>query len=199
MNIVFDIGNVLIAWDPHAAFREDFGTDLEIDEFMDEIGFQSWNAEQDRGRHRSEAVAAIARDWPHWAGMADRYFDRFHLTIRNKIVESWALMERLRAAGHRIFSITNWSADTWPEAVRIHPQLVEVFEDIVISGHERVIKPDREIFNILCRRNNLDPSECLFIDDNAQNAEGARSAGWHVHHFTGPAGLRAELAERGML
>lgn len=196
MNIVFDIGNVLIAWDPYAAFRHAFRSDAEIDAFLRDVEFYAWNLEQDRGRRRADAVAAAPNGH---AALMDGYFDRFHLTIQDKICESWALMERLRAKGHGIYGLTNFAADTWPVALEVHPQLGEAFEDVVVSGHERMIKPDRAIYDLICRRNKLSPSDCLFIDDSAANAQGARAAGWQAHHFTSPDGLRRELTERGLL
>jgi len=196
VNIVFDIGNVLIAWDPYASFRHAFASDAEVDAFLADADFYAWNLEQDRGRSRKEAVAAVPE--PH-AALLDGYFDRFHLTIQDKISESWLLMEQLRAEGHGIYGLTNFAPDTWPVALEVHPQLGEVFEDVVVSGHEGVIKPDREIYDLLCRRNMLSPGECLFIDDSAVNAQGARDAGWQAHHFTGADGLRRELTERGAL
>ena len=196
MNIVFDIGNVLIAWDPHAAFRHAFDSEAEIDAFLMDADFYAWNLEQDRGRPRQEAVAAVPAGH---AALLDGYFDRFHLTIRDKIRETWSLMERLRSNGHGIYGLTNFAADTWPVALEVHPQLGEAFEDVVVSGHEGRIKPDREIYDLLCRRNKLSPSDCLFIDDSAANAAGARKAGWQAHHFTSPDALRRDLTERGLL
>lgn len=87
----------------------------------------------------------------------------------------------------------------WPVALEVHPQLGEAFEDVVVSGHEGRVKPDREIYDLLCRRNKLSPSDCLFIDDSAANADGARKAGWQAHHFTSPDGLRRDLNARGLL
>lgn len=196
MNIVFDIGNVLIGWDPYAAFRHAFDRDQEIDVFLMDADFYAWNLEQDRGRLREAAVAAAGAEH---AALLDGYFDRFHLTIRDKICETWSLMERLRSKGHGIYGLTNFAADTWPVALRVHPQLGEAFEDVVVSGQEGTVKPEREIYDLLCRRNKLSPSDCLLIDDSDANADGARKAGWQAHHFTSPDGLRRDLTERGLL
>ena len=95
-NIIFDIGNVLIAWDEHAAFRDEFANDTEIDRFFEKIGFYHWNLEQDRGRSRPEAVAVIANGWPEYVHLLDRFFDRFPYTIREKIDGSWENRLRLR-------------------------------------------------------------------------------------------------------
>lgn len=198
-NIVFDIGNVLVAWDEHAAFRDAFPDDASIDQFLAEISFYEWNLEQDRGRSRSEAVAAIRAEWPDYAPLLDRFFDRFPDTIQKKISGSWNVLNDLKISGHRIFGLTNWGSETWPMAKQVHPELNNIFEDVVVSGHEKLIKPDRRIYEVLTVRNNLRPDECLFIDDSPKNVEGAQSAGWQALHFVGPDELRKSLKDLGLL
>ena len=197
--IVFDIGNVLLRWDPQAAFRHAIGSDAEIDALLAEVGFYDWNYEQDRGRSRAEAVAAIAAHWPHHADLMDGYFDRFGLTIQNRIQGSWDIAAALKDSGHRLWALTNFSADTWPQALQLHPELPALFEGIVVSGHENMAKPERAIFDLLCTRANAAPEHCYFIDDSADNVTGARAAGWQAHHFTGPEALNADLRDRGLL
>ena len=197
--VVFDIGNVLIRWEPRAAFRHAFASDAEIDALLGEVGFSEWNYANDRGRGRTEAVAVIAACWPQHVAVMDGYFDRFHLTIREKIDESWEMLRDLLAAGQRVWALTNWGAETWPQALRRHPELGEMFEGIVVSGHAGVVKPEREIFDLLCARAGVAPETCFFIDDSAANVAGARAAGWAAHLFEGADGLRAELRDRGLL
>ena len=199
MTPVFDLGNVLIRWKPRDAFRHACDSDAEIDAVLDWVGFYDWNYEQDRGRSRAEAVAAMAARWPDHADLMDQFFDRFHLTIRDKIAGSWALLAELRARGHRPWALTNWGPDTWPEALRLHPELEDSFEGIVVSGHEGLAKPDRAIFDLFCARAGIAPDACFFIDDSAANVAGARNAGWKAHHFTGAKRLRADLCKRGFL
>jgi 2-haloacid dehalogenase len=198
-NIIFDIGNVLIAWDERAAFRRDFPDDATIDRFLAEVGFYDWNLEQDRGRSRSEAVAAVSAEWPEYAPLLDQFFDRFPDTIQKKINGSWKILGDLRASGHRIFGLTNWGAETWPMAKDVHPELNNAFEDVVVSGHEKLIKPDRRIYEVLTDRNKLRPDKCLFIDDSPKNVEGARIAGWQALHFIGSDELRKSLEELELL
>jgi len=197
--VVFDIGNVLIRWDPRAAFRHAFDSDAEIDALMDEVGFYEWNYANDRGRGRAEAVAAIAAQRPGRAALMDGYFDRFGDTIRDKIAGSWEVLHDLRAAGHVPWALTNFAAGTWPEALRLHPELSGAFGGIVVSGHEGLVKPERAIFDLLCARAGVAPEACFFIDDSAANVAGARAAGWQAHHFTCPDGLRRDLNARGLL
>ena len=194
-HIVFDIGNVLIAWDEYAAFRDVFEDDAAIDVYLAEVGFYAWNAEQDRGRSRVEALAAA----PEHAEMLDRIFVRFADTIQTKIDGSWGILNDLKARGHRMFGLTNWGSETWPVANDVHPELRDAFEDVVVSGDEKLIKPDPRIYEVLTTRNDLVPGECLFIDDSPKNVDGARQAGWQAVHFTNAEALRADLQARGLL
>ncbi|MBT8460427.1 MAG: HAD-IA family hydrolase, partial [Boseongicola sp.] len=160
-----------------------------------EVGFYAWNAEQDRGRSRQEALAAAAEH----AEMLDRIFVRFAETIQHKIDGTWDILNLLKASEHRVFGLTNWGAETWPVANDVHPELRDAFEDVVVSGQEKLIKPDVRIHEILTERNGLAPAECLFIDDSPKNVEGARNAGWDAVHFTNANALRADLVGRGIL
>ncbi|MEM6480403.1 MAG: HAD family phosphatase [Pseudomonadota bacterium] len=196
MNIVFDLGNVLIFWDPKAAFRAQMGSDSEIDAFFDRVRFFDWNACQDAGRSRAEAIAAAPTDA---AEMLNNYFDQFALTIAHKVPGTWDIITDLKKRGHTLFGLTNWAVETWPFARKSHPELSDVFEDIVVSGFEGVIKPQREIYDLLCARNDLVSGSCLLIDDSLKNVAGAQAAGWQGHHFTNAADLRADLTERGLL
>ncbi|QMU56911.1 MAG: HAD-IA family hydrolase [Boseongicola sp.] len=198
-NIVFDIGNVLIAWDPHAAFRDHFADDAAIDAMFAEVGFFDWNLEQDRGRSRADAVAVIQNQWPHHAAVLDQFFDRFPATIQQKVTGTWQVLDDLKSANHRIFGLTNWGGDTWPMAKQVHPELNDIFEDVVVSAHEKLIKPDSQIYNVLTDRNNLTPADCLFIDDSPKNVDGARNAGWQAVHFTSADELRKSVNNLALL
>ena len=133
MHVVFDIGNVLIRWDEHAAFRDVFETDADIDRFFEEVGFYAWNTEQDRGRTRVDAIAAARAAHGDQADVLDRIFERFADTIQQKVGGTWGLLNALKASGHRVFGLTNWGAETWPVANEIHPELRDAFEDVVLS------------------------------------------------------------------
>lgn len=198
-NIVFDVGNVLIAWDEHAAFRDAFPDDVAIDAFFDQVGFYAWNLEQDRGRSRVDAVAAMTKDWPEHAPVMDQFFDRFSDTIQTKITGTWDVMTDLKSAGHRVFGLTNWGAETWPIAKTVHPELNDAFEDVVVSGVEQLLKPDVRIYETLTTRNTLDPKDCVFIDDSPKNVDGALVAGWQAIHFVDPDGLRKSLQDMNHL
>ncbi len=195
--IVFDIGNVLIRWDPHLAFLPDLGSRAAVDAFLARIAFHDLNLRADAGEPFGDLAATIPD--PADRARFARYPDRYPATLPEAIEGTWALMDRLRARGHAIHAITNWSAETWPLGVAAHPRLGSAFGVTVVSGLERVLKPDPRIFAILCDRAGLTPAEAVFIDDTARNVEGARAFGMDAIHFTGAPALEAALAARNLL
>ena len=188
--VVFDIGNVLLRWEPRAAFRHALASDAEIDALFGEVGFYDWNYANDRGRSRAEAVAAIAARWPEHADLMAGYFDRFAETIRARIEGTWEIAEALRARGLRLWALTNFAAETWPEALRLHPGLGEMFEGIVVSGHEGMVKPEPEIYAILECYSGLSGADLIFA---------AQARGWKTHLFDHPAGWAARPVAEGLL
>ncbi|AXC48678.1 HAD family phosphatase [Paracoccus suum] len=198
MNIVFDIGNVLLRWDLWPAFEDEFATPAEMTAYLDEIGFHDWNLQQDRGRSWAEAHDDLRARHGARAEPATRYAARHALTIQTPITGTWALLDRL-APRHSLFAITNWSAETWADALRLHPRLGQVFRDIVISGREKLAKPDPAIFRLFLDRNGLAAGDCLFIDDNAANVAAAREVGMDAVRFTDPEALERDLTARGLL
>lgn len=199
MNIVFDIGNVLVRWDLHRAFSDHFDSPELIEAYLQEVGFHDWNRLQDGGRSWADASADLRARHGERAHPATDYPARHAETIAEPIEGTWALVGRLAARGHALYAITNWSAETWPDAQRLHPRLSRVFRDLVVSGQEKLLKPDAAIFCLLCERNGLDAAECLFIDDSAANVAGARAFGMDAVVFTTPEALETDLAERGLL
>lgn len=195
--VVFDIGNVLVRWDPHLAFLPDLGSRPAVDAFMDRVGFAALNLRADGGERFADLAAMLADQAD--AAVLGRYVDRFGATIAETIEGSWVLMQRLRRAGLQVHAITNWSAETWPVGLATHPRLGTSFGVTVVSGQDRVLKPDARIFGLLCDRAGLAAGECIFIDDSERNVAGARAFGMEAVHFTGPEALEAALTARGML
>lgn len=195
---VFDVGNVLIQWDLPAAFRADFPDDAAIADWLERIGFAEWNLRQDAGRPMVQAVAEAEAAHGEAAAPLRSYRTRFADTIHQPITGTWALLERLAARGP-VYAITNWSAELWPEALRLHPRLATVFTDVVVSGREGIIKPDPAIYRLLLDRNALAPGDCLFIDDAPKNVAGAKAVGMDAVLFTSPEALEADLTARAML
>ena len=130
--------------------------------------------------------------------MAD-YVGLFPRTVQHKITGTWDILYSLKAAGIPVHAITNWSSETWPQGLKAHPELGEVFDTLVVSGREGLIKPDPRIYHLLCERAGVLPQDCVFIDDGAHNVDGAKAVGMDGIHFTDPAALHSALNERGLL
>lgn len=195
--IVFDIGNVLVNWEPHLAFLADLGDRAAVEAFFARIDFHALNLRADGGESFADLAREIAD--PADAALLAGYVGRYRLAVPQAIEGTWALMDRLRARGHAIHAITNWSAETWPEGVAAHPRLATAFGVIIVSGRERMLKPDPRIFALLCARAEVSAGDCVFIDDSEKNVGGARVAGMDAIHFTTPAALADALTARGLL
>lgn len=197
MNIVFDIGNVLVRWNPHLAFAHHLKSPEEAQAFLDRCDFAALNRRCDGGESFADMIAAVA-DAKDRALVA-AYPERFALTIAEPIEGTWALMERLRGGGRAIHAITNWSAELWPVGIATHPRLATSFGVTIVSGQERMQKPDPAIFRLLCRRAGVRAAYCLFIDDSPANVAGARDIGMGAVLFTTPEALETDLVQRGLL
>ncbi|KGJ04375.1 2-haloacid dehalogenase [Paracoccus halophilus] len=197
-NVIFDLGAVLIEWDPALAFADAFTSREAAEDWMARIGFAAWNREQDAGRSFAEGLAAAHAEHGHEARHLQGYLAAFPLTIDRPVPGSWEILEALLARGVPLYAITNWAAETFPAARELYPRLARVFEDIVVSGEVAMLKPEPGIYRLLMDRNGLQPQDCIFIDDSPANVEGARAVGMEAIHFTGAEALGRELTERGL-
>lgn len=197
--VVFDLGGVLVEWDPRLLYRSMLGADEAVDEFLDEVGFAEWNHAVDAGeRTWAEAVEQLAAEHPHRRDLIAAYPARFAETLAGPIEGTVALLRELHHDGIRLVALTNWSVELFPHA-RDRFDFLGLFEGIVVSGEERVAKPDPRIFELLIERYRLDPARTLFVDDRADNVDAARRAGLRGTVFTDPAALRRELSAAGLL
>lgn len=196
--VVFDLGGVLIDWNPRYLYRQLFEDEREMEHFLATVCTPAWNLEQDRGRPVAEAVALLQREFPHEAERISAFYGRWPEMLNGPIEGAVRLLEELHAAEARLFALTNWSAETFPYALENYAFL-ELFEDIVVSGREGLVKPQREIFDLLLTRHGLAAERTLFIDDAPHNVAGARAAGLDGVVFTDVEALRDELAARGLL
>lgn len=195
--IVFDIGHVLIRWDPVPPFLPALGTEDAVHAFLKRVDFDSRNLRADGGARFADLAAELPD--PADREVLGLYLTNFAASLIAPIEGTWALMDRLREGGHPIHAITNWSAETWPEGIRAHPRLGTSFGTVVVSGQVHMLKPDPAIFRLFCDRAGLAPEDCLFIDDKAENCAGAESIGMEAIHFTTPGALEADLKARGLL
>ena len=195
--VVFDIGAVLIDWQPHLAWMDELGSREAVDAFMERVDFKARNARGDAGERFADLAAEIAD--PEDRARLAAYVSLYSRTVPSEVPGTWAILDRLKERGVPIHAITNWSAETWPEGVKVHPRLDEVFGTLVVSGREKISKPDVRIFNLLCERAGVAPGDCVFIDDGLHNVAGAKAAGMDAIHFTEAASLEAALVERNLL
>ena len=197
-SIVFDLGKVLLDWNPRYLMEEILPEQDRLDYFMAHVCTLDWIEEVDLGKPLSVAVEERKRLFPDYAEVLDIYGQRWTDTIPKAVDGMVELKQELLDLGYTQYSITNFGTDTFVEAAQIFP-FIEEFEGMVISGHEGIKKPDPRIFQILLDRYDLDPSTLLFIDDRADNAEAARQAGYHAVQFTGTEQLRRDLRELSIL
>ena len=195
--VIFDVGNVLLHWDPRRIYRDEFQSDADIDAFLEEIGFHPWNLEQDRGRTWAEGVAHLSAEFPHHADRIARADRDWHRAVAGPIQPSVQVLRALTQAGQPVYGITNFSAEKWAECQEAY-DFLHLFEDVVVSAHERMVKPQPEIYRLLLERNDLDAEQCVFIDDSAANIAGAAAVGLKVLHFQSPETLADDLRAHGV-
>jgi 2-haloacid dehalogenase len=195
--VVFDLGGVLIRWDPRHLYRRLLPED-EVDAFLDEVGFHAWNHEQDAGASWGPAVEEHAARFPHRRALLAAYPARFPESLDGPVEGTVAILEELHAAGTRLVALTNWSAELFPHAEATFDFLA-LFEGIVVSGREGVAKPDPAVFDLLLSRFDLDPARTVFVDDSPANVAAAEAAGLRALVFTGPEQLRGDLSRLGLL
>lgn len=195
--LVFDVGNVLLRWDPRLVLL-DVMDEHAIDPFLEEIGFVGWNLEQDRGRPWAEAVRVASAAHPQHAELISRFDEHWHLSVPGAIEDTVEILRRVHATGAPVYAITNFSAEKWVECLARF-DFLNLFADAVVSGEERLIKPDPAIYKALLSRNDLVASDCLFIDDSPRNVDGARAVGMQATQFLEPMALSQDLRDRGLL
>jgi 2-haloacid dehalogenase len=195
--VVFDIGNVLLRWDPRNLYRKIFNDEARMEWFLSTVCTPQWNLEQDRGRDWDEAVALLAKDYPDHEGPIRAFHDRWEETVSGVFDENVSLLESLRRAGVPNYSITNFSGPKFALAQKIYPFLAG-FDGVIVSGDEGLLKPEPEIYDLLLTRYGLKADDCIFIDDSQENVQGARAVGMHAIHFVESMDLAAELRRHGI-
>jgi 2-haloacid dehalogenase len=192
--VVFDIGNVLVAWDPRNLYRRYFeGREEKMEWFLSNVCTPAWNVEQDRGRSFADAVDLLVKEHPpEWHPMIRAFDEQWQETISGPIHGTVDILKTLKRSNVPVYAITNWNQDKFREALARF-DFLNSFDGIVVSGDERMLKPDREIFKLFCERYGVKPETAVFIDDSQRNVEGARAAGMHALHFTSPETLARDL------
>ena len=197
--IVFDLGGVLIDWNPRYLYRKLFAEDeAAMERFLAEVCTSDWNAQQDAGRSFAEATAELVARHPELAEPIQAFFDRWPEMVAGQIAETVAILLELKQADYPLYALSNWSSETYPHARRRF-DFFELFDHIVISGEIKLVKPNREIFDHLLAIIERRAAECVFIDDSWPNVESARSLGFDAIHFRSSEQLREELINRQIL
>jgi len=194
--VLFDLGNVLVRWDPYLPYR-DTHTREEVDRFLAESDFWALNHAQDAGESWASVRDRLGRTRPDLVPMLDVYVTRYREALPGEVPGADALVRDVLAAGLRAYGLTNWGPETWPAAAEAAP-VIRLLEGVVVSGHEGVVKPDPEIYRRAAARYGLDPARTLFTDDAEANVAAAARLGFRTHLFTGHDGLRAALAGLGV-
>jgi 2-haloacid dehalogenase len=196
--VVFDLGGVLIDWDPRYLYRKLLADEEAVEEFLATVCTPEWNAELDRGRPFAEGVAELVERHPAQAAAITAYHERWPEMLGGEVPGALAVLADLRAAGVPLYALTNWSAETFA-ITRGRFAFLEWFDGVVVSGQERVIKPDPRIFRLLADRFGLDPETTFYVDDSEANVAAARALGFDAVRFTGPERLRRDLEARRLL
>jgi len=193
--IIFDLGGVLIDWNPRYLYRKIFKTEEEITWFLENICTAEWNDEQDAGRSFEEATKELIRKHPEFREPIAAWYERWQETIAGPIHGTVEILNNIKASNRfRLYALTNWSAETFPWALD-NFDFLQWFEGIVVSGVEKCRKPLPEFFQILFDRYNVNPEEAIFIDDNPENIEGAKALGLNTIAFRSPEQLDTELRQ----
>ncbi len=184
-NVVFDLGGVLIDWNPRHFYKDYFKDDEKMEYFLNNIATPEWNAQMDRGRTFDECTKELAAQYPEYADAIFHYKDDWHSMLNGELPLGIEILNAVKKSGNYVmYALTNWSAETFPYAFE-HFKFLQDFEGIVVSGEEKMNKPEKGIFLTLFERYHLKPEECLFMDDNIHNVETAKSRGMHAFLYTG--------------
>ena len=195
---MFDVGRVLYQWRLGALIEKLTDDPAEREHVLTEVITEDWHFQHDAGRPLAEMLPERIAAFPHRERFLTAYAERFNETIPGPVPGSLEIVRDLHTDGVPLYAITNFGAEFWA-AFRPTAPIFDLFRDIVVSGEERLVKPDPAIYALAARRFGHAPGAMLFIDDNAANVESARACGWHAHHFHDAGILRAELVERGLL
>jgi 2-haloacid dehalogenase len=196
--VVFDIGRVLFDWNLRYLFEKLIADPAELDRFLAEVITEEWHFQSDRGRPLVEMVPELKAKFPQHEALVDAYRDRFEETLPHEIPGTHELVRRLAARDVPLYALTNFGAEFWARARRGWP-IFDLFADVVVSGEERVAKPDPAIFAVAEKRFGRAPEELFFTDDNPANVAAARARGWQAHLFQGAESLERELLRAGLL
>ena len=191
-NIVFDLGNVLIDWDPRHLYRKLLGNETEVEWFLENVCNDEWNIKHDKGQSFDKGISELSKLYPQYSDLIKNWFDRWEEMLGGPMEDSVELLAELKKLGFPLYILSNWSAETYPKAEARY-EFLKWFDGKIISGEVGKIKPDPEIFHILTNTYNLNPENSVFIDDKLINIEAANLIGFQGIHFKNAESLRNDL------
>ena len=196
-NIIFDFGGVLVDWNPVYLYQKEFSSESDMNYFLENICTPEWNIQQDAGRPLAKATEALQKKHPEYKKLIGLYYGRWEEMLGGVIEENVRVLNMLKQK-YPLYGLTNWSAETITIAYNKY-DFFNHLKGIVVSGNEKLIKPDLKLYQILLDRYDLKANESLFIDDNAHNIETAQKMGFHTIHLTQNTDLEKEVKEMGVL
>ncbi|NML07023.1 HAD family phosphatase [Sphingomonas sp. G-3-2-10] len=197
--VIFDVGNVLFDWDPRFLYERLIEDDRALDAFLADVVTKQWHFQHDEGRPFAETSAELSALYPQHADLIAAWGPRFNESVGGPIPGMLEIVAELAARDVPLFAITNFSGEFWPPFRASQEAVFAPFRDVVVSGDEKLVKPDPAIYALALKRFGLDASQAVFVDDNLANVESSRAAGIHTVHFTDAAAFRAELERLELL
>lgn len=198
-SIIFDLGAVLVDWNPRYLYSKVFATPEETDHFLENICTSDWNEEQDAGRSLAEGTELLVEKHPDFEAQIRAFYGRWREMLGGPIQETVELLQQLKTSGkYKLYALTNWSNETFPIALMEYEWL-QWFDGIVVSGKEKLRKPFPDFYQLLLDRYMIDKTNAIFIDDNIRNVKAAEEMGIETIHFQTSAQLGKELQQRGIL
>ena len=196
--IIYDLGGVLIDWNPLYVYENYFEKESDRNFFFENVCTSEWNEEQDAGRSIAEANELLIAQYPDWEQAIRDFYGRWTEMIKGPIQESVDLLASIKATGnYKLYALTNWSAETFPYAIK-HFQFLSWFQGILVSGEEKTRKPYKEFYLKLLEKYDIRMEKAVFIDDNLRNIEAARQIGIKSIHFTNATSLKRMLPDFGI-
>ena len=196
--IIFDLGGVLIDWNPRYVYREIFKTEEETEWFLENVTTSEWNENQDAGYPLHKATEELIAKHPEWEPEIKAYYGRWLEMLGDQVHETVEILQQLKKTGkYELYALTNWSAETFPHALERF-DFFKMFKAVVVSGEEKIKKPSAAFYKIIIDRYHLDPSKTVFIDDSLRNVKGAEAVGITGIHFHNPSQLKEALQRMGV-
>jgi 2-haloacid dehalogenase len=198
-SVIFDLGAVLVDWNPRYLYKKIFATPEEVEHFLEHVCTSDWNEAQDEGRTLQEGTDLLVSQFPEHEASIRAFYGRWKEMLGGPIPETVKILQQLKESGqYKLYALTNWSNETFPIALMEY-KFLQWFDGIVVSGKEKLRKPSPDFYQLLLDRYEVNKANTIFIDDNLRNVKAAEAFGIESIHFQSSAQLEEELVKRGIL